>query len=136
MFFLMLAALALVMVRPFLVGDETPIQPLRVDVSVLDAGHMQGIEWNRQRLLIVRTAADGHFLVVTDYDPLYGCPLEWIAAGTLEAPRQPWPGGLRATCTAHWFDATGAALTEGVADLKRLPFLLDGNDTLVISAPK
>ncbi len=135
MFFIMLAALVLVMVRPLLTGSDTPIQPLRVEIAALGVGNMQGIEWERRRLLIIRTTQEGNFLVIADYDPVYGCPLEWVAAGTPGAPRQPWPGGLRAICTAHWFDATGASLTDGVADLQRLPFALEPPDTLVIPAP-
>lgn len=135
MFFSMLAALGLVMLRPLLPEAEPPPPPLRVNVAPLAVGAMQGLEWNRQRLLVVHPAA-GEYLVIADYDPLYGCPLVWVGADAPEAPHQPWPGGLRAICTAHWFDATGAALSAGVADLKPLPFVLEAPATLVISSPQ
>lgn len=136
MFLIMLAVFAGVMVRPFLPEAGAPEPPLRVNVAALAVGGMQGIEWNRQRLLIVHPAAGNHYMVIADYDPLYGCPLVWISAGATEAPRQPWHGGLRAICTEHWYDASGASLTDGVADLRPLPFVLEAPATLVISSPQ
>jgi hypothetical protein len=134
MFLALITALVVVMVRTFLPEDAPPPEPLRVNVAPLGVGGMQGIEWNRQRLLIVHIAEGGHYLVISDYDPIYGCPMNWVPAGSTEAPVQPWPGGLRAICTEHWFDNTGVSLTQGVANLKRLPYTLTGAETLVINA--
>lgn len=136
MFFIMLVALGLVMLRPLLPEAEPPPPPLRVNVAPLAVGATQGVEWNHQRLLIVRIDEHPHFLVVADYDPFYGCPLEWVGPDANDVPHHPWPGGLRAICTAHWFDAAGRAITAGVVDLKQFTFVLDGPNTLVISAPK
>jgi len=130
----MAVAIAMIMGRTFLAKDEPPPEPLRVSIAQLEVGAVQGVEWNRRRLLIVHTAAGANYLVISDYDPLYGCPMRWVAAADSEAPFQPWPGGLRAICIDHWFDATGTSLTGGVADLKRIPFTLEEPGNLVISA--
>lgn len=134
MFLTLIAALAGVMASAFLPEEAPPPEPLRVNVARLGVGDVQGIEWNRQRLLIVHIAEGRHYLVVSDYDPIYGCPMNWIPPGNTAAPLQPWPGGLRAICTAHWFDSTGGSLTEGVANLKRITYTLAEPETLVISA--
>lgn len=134
MFLAMIAALMVVMVRAILPESAPPPEPLHVNVTPLGVGAVQGIEENRQRLLIVHIAAGGHYMVISDYDPLYGCPMNWIAAGNTEAPMQPWPGGFRAICTEHWFDNAGVSLTQGVANLKRLPYTLSDAGTLVITA--
>lgn len=128
MLFALLAALALTMARAFLPkGEHHPAAPLRVDVAQLPPGGSQGVEWQarRQRLLVVRPGKERRYLAFFDYDPLYGCPLRWVPSGDSRAPRQPWPGGLRAICTEHWFDAQGRALSDGVADLRRVPFTLE-----------
>lgn len=135
MFLALGAALVAVLARAFLPEDAPPPEPLRVDVAPLGVGGVQGIEWDRRRLLVIHTAPGNHFLVIADYDPLYGCPMSWIPPGSREAPRQPWPGGLRAVCTEHWFDEAGVSLTPGVADLKRLPYTLAGETVLLISSP-
>lgn len=134
MFLAMIAALMVVMVRAILPESAPPPEPLRVNVTPLGVGGVQGIEWDRQRLLIVHIAEGDHYMVISDYDPLYGCPMNWIPAGNTQAPVQPWPGGFRAICTEHWFDNAGVSLTQGVANLKRLPYTLSDAGTLVISA--
>lgn len=133
MFFAMVVVLVVIMVRPFLPASAPPPEPLRVNIGQLQVGGMQGIGWNRQRLLIVRSAIDS-YLVIADYDPIFGCPLQWIGPGAVEAPSQPWPGGLRAICTEHWFDSRGTSLTQGVADLRRFSYTQQDAKTLVISA--
>ena len=134
MMLILLAAIVIIMGRAFLPQGEPLPEPLRVNIAQLGVGGTQGIEWNHQRLLAVHTAQGEHYLVIADYDPIYGCPMRWVAPADKEAPFQPWPGGLRAICTDHWFDATGAALTEGVINLKRIPFTLERPDNLVIAA--
>lgn len=134
MFLALITALVLTMVSALLPDDEPPPVPLRVDVSRLAVGGMQGLEWNRQRILVVHRDPGANYLVIADYDPLYGCPLSWVAAGNAEAPQQPWPGGLRAICTAHWYDSNGVSLTPGVTNLKQLPFNIEEPGTLVITA--
>ncbi len=130
----MLIALAMVMSREFLPKGEPPPEPLRINVAQLEVGSVQGIEWNRRRLLAVHTAMGKNYLLIADYDPIYGCPMRWVPPDDKEAPIQPWPGGLRAICTEHWFDDTGTSLTKGVANLKRIPFTLETPDILVITA--
>lgn len=134
MFLALIAALVVVMTRAILPEKAPPPEPLRVNVAPLGVGGVQGLEWNRQRLLIVHIAEGDNYLVISDYDPLYGCPLIWIPAGSSEAPNQAWPGGLRAVCIEHWFDSNGISLTEGVANLKLLPYTLADAETLVITA--
>lgn len=134
MFLALAAALIVAMASAFLPKAAPPPEPLRVNVAALGVGAVQGIEWNRQRLLVVHIAEGEHYLAISDYDPVYGCPMMWIPADSKEALFQPWPGGLRAICTDHWFDSNGTSLTEGVADLKLLPFTLEDSRTLVIGA--
>lgn len=136
MLFALLAAVALTMARAFLPkAEHHPAAPLRVNLEQLPPGGSQGIEWpeRRQRLLVVRPGEERRYLAIFDYDPLYGCPLLWVAAGDSRAPRQPWSGGLRALCTEHWFDPQGRALSDGVADLRPVPFTLEPPATLLFT---
>lgn len=134
MLLVLLFALLLVMSRAFLPKGEAPArEPLRVKIGALEPGMSQGVEWQRQRLLVVRPSTEAHYLAVLDYDPLYGCPLLWVAPGEPTAPLSPWPGGFRAICTEHWYTAQGKALNSEVADLTPVPFTLDAPDTLLFT---
>lgn len=51
-------------------------------------------------------SAEAEFFVALDYDPDFGCPLEYVPpAGP--APFTPWAGGFRAPCSESWFDPAG-----------------------------
>ncbi len=47
------------------------------------------------------------WLIVVDQAGELGCALELRLAGDPEAPRQPWPGGLREGCRGSWYDLAG-----------------------------
>lgn len=134
MFFSMLIALVLVMSSAFLPKKGPPPEPLRFNIARLEVNGAQGLEWNHRRLLVVHTSAGENYLVIADYDPIYGCPMRWVAPADKEAPFQPWPGGLRAVCTEHWFDAAGTSLTQGVTHLKKIPFTLEKPDNLLLTS--
>jgi ubiquinol-cytochrome c reductase iron-sulfur subunit len=46
------------------------------------------------------------FFVAFDYDPDFGCPVEFVTAAET-VPVTPWLGGFRAPCSGSWFDLAG-----------------------------
>lgn len=134
MAYALVAALLWVMLRPLFTHAPRPkSEPLRVRVAQLAAGQSQGIEWQRRRILLVRPGEAPAYLAVLDYDPLYGCPLLWVAAGDNAPPIQPWPGGFRAICRDHWYNSDGKALSDGVGDLTQVPFSVESAETLLFT---
>jgi hypothetical protein len=134
---ILLLGLIVMMSRAFLTGNkEAAVEPLRIRVGQLEAGASQGVEWRKRRWLVVRPSEAKNYIIVLDYDPLYGCPLLWTKPGDASAPQQPWHGGLRAICTDHWYDPQGHSLSPDIADLKLQPYQFEGNDTLVVSVPQ
>lgn len=63
-----------------------------------------------------------------------GCPLEWVAADTRQAPFQPWPGGFRDACRGSWYDAAGRVLRgqEAGRNLGIPPYRIIGPDLLEV----
>lgn len=51
-------------------------------------------------------SAEAEFFLALDYDPDFGCPLDYVPpAGP--APFSPWAGGFHAPCSDSWFDPAG-----------------------------
>lgn len=62
-------------------------------------------------------AHDPSRLVLFDRAGGMNCPLQWVAPGSRQAPRQPWPGGLREICRNNWYDAAGRNLDRSKPDI-------------------
>jgi ubiquinol-cytochrome c reductase iron-sulfur subunit len=51
-------------------------------------------------------SAEAEFFLALDYDPDFGCPLDYVPLAA-PAPLAPWVGGFHAPCSDSWFDPAG-----------------------------
>ena len=83
---------------------------MRIDLLSLQPARPQRIEWPGGPLQLLRMQQGDPLYLFYDRGGNLGCPLAWQAAGSREAPLQPWPGGFRDQCSSVWYRYDGKVL--------------------------
>jgi ubiquinol-cytochrome c reductase iron-sulfur subunit len=74
------------------------------------------------------------FFLALDYDPDFGCPLEYVPV-TASAPVSPWMGGFRSPCSGSWFDPAGRVYRgqRATQNLRIPDYRMDGTRLVLVN---